>query len=233
MGGAVLALCCMAVPLSSSAISATDTAEISVGIGIGKYIGLESVANVPGVGVGYQNDAYSKIMYAGESMSDFGTTTLRIVCNFDQNNDSSFYGGLNCKDNGWALSASSSNTYTENSTAYAAMVTSGQTNRILSKTTTPSESESTWTMKASPVSKTINNTNVSPSVVSSFLTPHVIPATSTVIATGKSWKQINSVDTYINEAKVDVQYGVSIGTTQPAGTYTGVINYTLSLNASV
>ncbi|MBQ2660402.1 hypothetical protein IJF86_03240 [Candidatus Saccharibacteria bacterium] len=221
------------IPLSSTtAKNAIERGEISVGIGIAKYIGIDSVTNTPGTNVDFSDSIYSKNMVNGESIENFGTTTFKIICNFDTNTDVTYHSGYNCKDNGWALSISPTSTQTQGGVSYAAMVAAEHAATILSKSNSFSANDSNWAIKVSPVTKSISGTDVSPTITSGFSSFHIIPATSTEIASGKSWKTIGGVSTYINEFGVSVQYGVGVGSTQAAGTYTGVVNYTLSLKAS-
>lgn len=221
------------IPCSStSAKGIYDRDTISIGIGIDKYIGIEVISNEPGTDVDYSDGVYSKTMVGGEKLENFGTTTLKVICNFDSNDDIEYYGGHNCRDNGWTLITSPVHTTIKEGTAYASMIADNSSAAILSKNNSFSGTESNWAIKVSPVQRTIEGSDVSPTITSGYTTPHIIPATSTEIASGKSWKTIGGVDTYIDSFGVSVQYGINIDGSQAAGTYTGAVNYTASLKAS-
>ena len=221
------------IPLSSTnAKGAIERNEVSISLGIAKYLGIDSISNTPGTDVDFADGVYSKTMVNGENIDDFGTTTFKIICNFDSNDDANYFGGYNCKDNGWVLTVAPANTQTKEGVPYAAMVAAEHSEAILSQSGTFSTNDSNWAIKVSPVQRTIGGVDVSSVVPSDYSSFHKVPASSTEIASGKSWKDINSVNTYINEFGVNVQYGVGVGSSQAAGTYTGVVNYTLSLKAS-
>lgn len=232
----------LAFPLSSTGATtmierdkgrgAINRNNISVGVGISKMIGLKSVSNTPGEGVDFADDVYSKTMAGGESIDNFGTTTMSIICNFDQNDDTDFYGGYNCRDNGWTLSVTPASTKEVEGVAYAAMVSEDSPATILSQYNSYSGPGSNWAIKVSSVPYSIESVDVSPSIPSAFSSTHIIPATSTEIASGKSWKTIKGIDTYIDSFGVNVQYGINLANSQAAGTYTGAVNYTVSLKAS-
>lgn len=221
------------IPLSSTkAKGAIEQNEISINLGIAKYLGIESVSNTPGTDVSFLDGTYSKTMVNGENTDDFGTTTFKIICNFDSNDDVNYFNGYNCKDNGWVLTVTPANTQIDEGVSYAAMVAAEHSEAILSKSGAFSAKDSNWAIKVSPVEKTISGVDVSPTITTGYSSFHNIPAGSTIVASGKSWKTINNIYTYINEFGVDVQYGVGIGSSQAAGTYTGVLDYTVSLKAS-
>lgn len=231
VAGAVVALLGASIPLSSTkANSAISQNEVSIGVGIAKIIGVEITSETPGENVKLSNGTYSKTMLNGESIENFGTTTFDIICNF--NNDPDDPGGPNCDENGWSLLVSPVTTVTKEGVAYASMNSSESSAAILSKSGTLSPAESTWAIKVSPITSTIDGADVSPAIADGYTSLHLIPATSTEIATAKSWKTINNQYTYIPHFGVSVQYGIGVANSQAAGSYSGALNYTVSLKAS-
>lgn len=234
--GLATALSSLAVPLSSvKARSTFSRPSINLSVGIAPYIGMSLVSNTANTtaGVTYENGTYSKTMQNGESISGFGTTRFRIICNFETNDDPNYYDGRNCKTNGWSLNVTPSpeSIATIQGVEYAAMTTD-HSDYILSNDTSMNGANSTWLLKVNPVVKTVNNKSVSANAVNGFGNLHKIYPETTSIATASSWQTINGVSTYISSYEVDVQYGISVSNYQSAGTYTGVVDYTVSLNAA-
>lgn len=231
--GVFVALSSIAIPLSRvTAKEIVEQDKISISIGIAKMIAIETTLNDPGTGVSYENGVYSKTMTGGERLENFGTTTFKIICNFKTNDDPTYYGGYNCKDNGWTLNATPVHTAVKEGVTYASMAPNNTASPILSKNNSFSSAESNWAFQVSSVARTIDGVDVSPTVAQGFDAPHIIPATSTPIASGKSWKTISGTDTYIDHFGISVQYGINIDDRQAAGTYTGAVSYTALLKAS-
>lgn len=234
--GIATVLSSLAIPLSSARASKLLVRDsVSVNVGIAPYVGISIINNTAGTGVTYSNGVYSKTMQNGEHISNFGTTRLKVICNIDEHTENlDTYGTLDCRNNGWSLNIAPASGYTTtvDGVSYATMVGSAASTAILSSSADLSGSTSTWGIMVIPVSKTVSGTSVSASAATGYDSMHIIPASTAPIATSTSWRTINGTSTYIESFELDIQYGVGVSSTQPAGTYTGVVDYTISLNAS-
>ena len=230
--GIAVVLSSLAIPLSSAkSKSAWRQESVNLSIGIAEFIGVKVVSNTAGEGVAFNDGIYSKTMVNGEDLANFGTTRLRIYCNIETD-DNAILNGRNCKDDGWSLNVTptSDSIVSKGGASYAAMTKTTDSDAILSSSNPGTDSN--WTIKVSPVEKSVKGTPVSASVTSGYQNPHYIPASTTPIATSTSWRTIGGVSTFIESFEVDVQYGVNVSHVQSSGTYTSALDYTVSLNAA-
>lgn len=233
--GVATALSSLAIPLSATrAKSAWQQESVTLNIGIAPYVGVTVVSNTAGTGVHFSDGVYTKTMVNGEGIENFGTTRLKVVCNIETNTDPNIYNGRNCKTNGWSLNVTPAPGYivSKGGNSYTAMTKTTDSDAILSSADSVSGDNSNWALKVTPVTQTIGGTTVSADVTSGYGSMHHIPAATTAIASSTSWRTIGGVSTYIPNFEVDVQYGVKVSGSQSAGTYTGAVDYTVSLNAS-
>ncbi len=193
--GASLGLCASFLPFTTNAETNITLQTNTLSVTIADYYELSVVTGTGGSGVTYTNGTYSGTMVNGVANSSFGTTVLGAICN---------------STNGWKLQAVSS---TKNSSNQATMVGASTNLTINSASTTLDGSASTWTMVVSSADENVT-------VASGFSSAHVVPSSTTTIATGA----------YGDRRNVSVTYGIGIASTQAADTYTGSITYTLSPN---
>ena len=141
---------------------------------------------------------YSASLNPGQETGDISGSTIKAICN---------------DGNGYSLYAIgySGDSYTGNNTKMIG--TYGNIN------TGTSGSDSWWAMKLAPVAGTY-----APTIVNSFDSYHVVPATFTQVA-----KLTSATDAgeSANGSSVDAYYKVKASTSQVAGTYTGKVKYVL------
>ena len=178
------------------------------------------------------------------SSDELMTTTYRVTCNYiNEDSDDS------CE-HGWNVSAAATANYRDNgyatmnpSTVSAPKINSDGANAL-------DGSIANWLMKLSSDDvKTLNGTNyATPTIVLSsnaasptplstssgsvsgiFVT---VPAAPTTVVRGDSVVQVNGVKYYLGARTFKVTYGFSVAANTHADTYTGEVEYVLSLNAS-
>ena len=144
---------------------------------------------------------------SGTYVDDIGETTLKTICN-DSNGFSIYAIGYTDDTYGNTKLKSSVGATSDVNTGIA---TSGNT--------------SNWAMKLTSVSNDYTPTILS-DTNGSFSSYHIIPSTYTKVATR------TSVTDATNGSNIKTTYAVYMNPTQPAGTYTGKVKYTLVHPAS-
>ena len=144
---------------------------------------------------------------SGTYVEDIGETTLKTICN-DSNGFSIYAIGYTNDEYG--------NTVLKSSL--------GDTNNVITGTATEGNT-SNWAMKLTAVSNDYTPTILS-DTNGSFSSYHIIPSTYTKVATR------TSVTDATNGSNIKTTYAVYMNPTQPAGTYTGKVKYTLVHPAS-
>ena len=188
-------------------------------------------------GASQSNNIYYATLFPGMDYSsdELMTTTYRVACNYINDSDDS------C-DHGWNVSAAATSNHRDNgyatmnpSTVSAPKINSNGANAL-------DGSVANWLMKLSSDDvKTLNGTNyATPTIVLSsnaasgsvsgiFVT---VPATPTTVVRGDSIVQVNGIKYYLGARTFKVTYGFSVAANTRADTYTGEVEYVLSLNAS-
>ena len=144
---------------------------------------------------------------SGTYVDDIGETTLKTICN-----DS----------NGFSIYAIG---YTNNEYGNTVLKSSLDTTSNVVTGTATSGNTSNWAMKLTAVSNDYTPTILS-DTNGSFSSYHIIPSTYTKVATK------DSVTDATNGSNIKTTYAVYMNPTQPAGTYTGKVKYTLVHPAS-
>lgn len=231
--GVLLGLSVTLLPLRSYA-TGEDVAESTIRATIDGALSLTATAHTPGTGYSYSEGAYSGTFNAGASTENLGTTTFEVECNFltyqtTENQVATTHRGC---ENGWNVTAESSSA----SNGYAAMDGTGSNSyKILSNSANGlTSSQPNWLMKVTGVTQS----GVTPTPAAAYSNvfgsiPHATSASKTIV-TGNTFDTTTTPGTniYIGKQSFTVTYGFGAGTIAPADTYTGVITYTLAINAA-
>lgn len=205
--GIFLGFCASVLPLSSHATSDIVVYDTAVSVEIEDYLQLTVVSSTGNsdIGVSYDDSThtYSGTMANGSSVADFGTTVFSAATN---------------NINGWTLAVSSS---TKDSSNYATLIGANTGLAISSHTAALNTAQSSWNINVTPYADASAGI-VNPTIASGFTSgAHIVPSASTAIASGA----VGIV------GGISVKYGVGISSTQAADTYSGAVEYTLSINS--
>lgn len=244
--GCLLGLSVTLLPLGTHAVTITQT-EADVSATIDGYVSFVAVSHTPNTGTSTYdstNNKYEGTFNVGDHTNNFGTTRYQVSCNFLSDSDFT----PNTCQHGWTVTATS--TYYNATTHEAEMRGNIQANSYTIKSITANGltgANSNWLMKVSGVSRTFNGNTTAPAganytdSINSIARNYndnfeAIPysnASSNAVATGNTFTCSGNPVTcsYNGYQEFDVTYGFSAGHAT-ADTYTGIITYTLSINAS-
>ena len=157
---------------------------------------------------GTVTEAHTKTMLAGTLEEGIGKTTIKAVCN---------------DPNGFDIYAIG---YSNNIDGNTNMIGSNGINIATGLNTGSDTTTSNWAMK---LSLSDNNTIYTPNILSdnngSYAEYHIIPSTSTKVAT---YNAITDSSPTSIGSNIDTTYRVYLSPTQPAGTYAGQVKYTIT-----
>lgn len=245
--GCLLGLSVTLLPLGTHAVTITQQ-EVNVSATIDGYISFLAVAHTPTTDVSTYDDTtntYAGTFNVGDHTEAFGTTRYQVSCNFLADNDFT----PNICQNGWTVTAAAASYAATNE---AQMVPANNANSYRIKSITANGltgAESNWLMKVAGVTRTFNGNTSAPAGASYTDSVNninrnynnhfeAIPysnATNKAVATGNTFTPSSSQGattySYNGYQEFDVTYGFSAGHAT-ADTYTGVITYTLSINAN-
>ena len=245
--GCLLGLSVALLPLGSHAVTIIRSTDTVSAI-IDGYVSFAAVSHTPTTDVSTYdstNNKYVGTFDVGGHTEAFGTTRYQVSCNFLADNDFT----PNTCQHGWTVTATS--TYYDATTDEAEMRGAIQANAYTIKSITANGltgANSNWLMKVTGVSRTYNGNTTAPSGAAYTDTAHnnlvrnyddhfeAIPynnASSSAVAEGNTFTcSGNPVScSYNGTQDFDVTYGFSAGFAT-ADTYTGIITYTLSINAA-
>lgn len=238
------------IPLSSYANSTVmDMGKIEIEIGVSPLVGLSIISNEVGVGSGVEYDeashTYSKTMEAGEQISQFGITSMRIFCNTISDVEEG-----NCREKGFSLIATPQTTETVDGVPRAVLSANSGRSLIVSSSDTLDSTQSSWVMNVTTSNGIPYDTEdenghpitVTPppdsTVVDPAITPgygpkgtHKIPSTATEIVYGDTFQGTGKTR-YVSDLTATITYGVGISGSQAAGTYSGSILYTVAVRVT-
>ena len=154
--------------------------------------------------------------YSGASGSEYangiGKTTLTAICN---------------NDNGFAIYAIGFTGNSYDSENHNKLV--GQSTNVAINTAvyTSGDTTSSWSMKVNKINdSTVSYNPQNMSILDSFDSWHIVPATYTKVAQYKASTGSSTTDTTLG-AKVETTYAAYIASNQPADTYIGQVKYTM------
>ncbi|MBR2998756.1 hypothetical protein IKF34_03265 [Candidatus Saccharibacteria bacterium] len=157
------------------------------------------------------DSVHSATINNGTYKDDIGKTTLKVVCN---------------DNSGFAIYAVgySNDTFGNNKLVANVGGTLSPTNDIVTGTTT-SGNTSNWAMKITPIAGTYSPI-IGSDTNGSFANYHIVPDKYVKVAT------FNSTTDATIGSSIEATYRAYISSTQPAGTYTGKVKYTMVHPAS-
>ncbi len=243
--GCLLGLSVTLLPLGTHAVTITQSVD-TVSATIDGYISFLAVDHTATAGTSTYdstNNKYVGTFNVGDHTEAFGTTRYQVSCNFLADNDFT----PNTCQHGWNVTATS--TY-YNATTYEAemrptLAANSYTIKSI-KSNGLTGANSNWLMKVAGVSRTFNGNTTAPAganytdsinnIARNYNNQfEAIPysnATDKRVATGNTFTDNgDSTYSYNGYQEFDVTYGFSAGHAT-ADTYTGIITYTLSINAS-
>ena len=162
-------------------------------------------------------DEHIKTMTAGTYEGAIGKTTIKAVCNDPNGFDIYAVGYSGTSSDLYNTAGTVGNTNMISS--YGSTIATGLNNG----TSVLGDGSSNWSMK---LSLSGSNNGYTPNILSdangSFAEYHVVPSTSTKVATFNSM-----VDSSVGSS-IDTTYAVYLQPSQPAGTYVGQVKYTIT-----
>ncbi len=243
--GTLLGLSVAFLPQASRATTFVQSID-RVSATIDGYLAFDAISHTPTDGTStYTNNAYTGTFNVGDHTNAFGTTKYRVTCNYLADNDFT----PNTCQYGWNVTATS--TYYNASTNEAEMRGGNQANAYTIKSITANGltgANSNWLMKVTGDSRTyMDGSTVHPvgaqytdsvnSIARDYRDFEAIPyynSSSKVVVNGNTFTAVSGATTtytYKGYQEFDVTYGFSAGHAT-ADTYTGIITYTLAINAS-
>lgn len=244
--GCLLGLSVTLLPLGTHAVTITQSVD-TVSATIDGYISFLAVDHTATTGTSTYdstNNKYVGTFNVGDHTEAFGTTRYQVSCNFLSDGD---FNPNTCQ-YGWKVTATS--TYYNATTYEAEMRGNLQANSYTIKSIKDNGltgTNSNWLMKVTGVSRTFNGNTTAPSGASytdsinniarnynnQFEAIPYSNATDKRVAEGNTFTYNSNTSTYSYNGyqEFDVTYGFSAGHAT-ADTYTGIITYTLSINAS-
>ena len=210
----ITTLCLAGVLLSGSRVSATCTTDSTTGdvtctesatatVHVAEACTMTATVNTPHI-ADITNGLYSGGI--AEYANGIGKTTLKVICN-----DAS----------GFSIYAVG---YTNNEFGNTKLMTNTADSSapIINTNTYNSGDTSAWSMKINAVSGTY-----APTLDNSFGSYHNVPSTYTRVAYRTSGTDVSNGATEATGSSVEATYAAYIAPTQPAGTYSGQVKYTL------
>lgn len=243
--GTLLGLSVAFLPQASRATTFVQSID-RVSATIDGYLAFDAISHTPTDGTStYTNNAYTGTFNVGDHTNAFGTTKYRVTCNYLADNDFT----PNTCQYGWKVTAES--TYYNASTDEAEMRGGNPANAYTIKSIKASGltgANSNWLMKITGDSRTyMNGSNEHPAGAVHDATSHTparnytdfeaVPydnGDSKVVVNGNTFTAVSGATTtytYKGYQEFDVTYGFSAGHAT-ADIYTGIITYTLAINAS-
>ena len=245
--GTLLGLSVAFLPQTSRAVTVTQSID-TVSATIDGYLAFDAISHTPTTDVSTYdnvNNKYVGTFNVGDHTNAFGTTKYRVTCNYLADNDFT----PNTCQYGWNVTATS--TYYNASTHEAEMRGANNANAYTIKSITASGltgANSNWLMKITGDSRTyMDGSTVHPagaqytdsvnSIARDYRDFEAIPysnSSSKVVVNGNTFTAVSGTPTtytYKGYQEFDVTYGFSAGMAT-ADTYTGIITYTLAINAS-
>lgn len=245
--GTLLGLSVAFLPQASRAVTVTQSVD-RVSATIDGYLAFDAISHTPTTNVSTYNNqtnTYAGTFNVGDHTNAFGTTRYRVTCNYLADNDFT----TNTCQYGWKVTATS--TYYNATTHEAEMRGANGANAYTIKSIKASALDGTnsnWLMKITGDTRTYMDGSADHPAGATYAATANTPARdytgfeavpydngdSKVVVTGNTFTPSTSTPTtytYKGYQEFDVTYGFSAGHAT-ADTYTGIITYTLSINAS-
>ncbi len=190
--------------LSSSRSSA---AEISASTSVNATVSVLEACTMDGDYSTYV--PHTAVIPAGTNKSDIGLSTFRVICNDAEGFSVYAVGYANYEIGNTKLLASVNGTLNPTYDIETGLSMDANT--------------SSWAMKLTAVSGTYAPT-IQSDTNGSFVSYHVVPSTSTKVAT---FNGITDAGNNATGSAFSATYRANIKSTQPAGTYSGIVKYTM------